>query len=131
MKERKEGRDRVDVRDGDVGPRRQTIHLVGWQVAKLFLYRSEVVEDQTAIISTYGQKIEKNYASPPAYFFYRNNRVCVARKLFFEYAVSCYAHRSTIAGLFRPDVRAEFGATEVHRPRFLRVAELPWGGAGN
>ena len=50
MKERKEGRDRMNVRHGNLGPHGQIFHLVGWEVAELFLYRSEVVEYQTVII---------------------------------------------------------------------------------
>ena len=67
MKERKERRDRMDVRHGDLGPHGQIFHLVGWEVAELFLYRSEVVEYQTVIICIFAPPKGKGGSGGPVW----------------------------------------------------------------
>ena len=84
MKERKESRDRVNVRHGNLGPHGQIFHLVGWEVAELFLYRSEVVEYQTVIICIFGPPKCKGGSGDPC-----GRGLCWVLR--FEYVISQYA----------------------------------------
>jgi hypothetical protein len=50
MKVREEIHDPVDMGDGNIRPARQSVQLLGRQVAELALNRSQLVEYQDAII---------------------------------------------------------------------------------
>ena len=73
MKVRKEIGDAVDVRQRDLRPARESLQLIGRQIAVLALNLPQVVEDQTVIISAESP----DYCTEGSAIEYRERKRCV------------------------------------------------------